>query len=158
MCLIISDKSRPMCLVVHVFCIEKVLSINEGCVITMLWHAPDVSSYDQFSSNMRFIQWSLAQWMFLDILTQSGACMCLITSDKMRPMCLVVHVFCIEKMLSINKGSIKTVLQQAFAVFRFFSVIAWCRISTNEISLFCPDVSFPHVLNSVMSGSNFNVL
>jgi hypothetical protein len=36
MCLITPDKSRPMCLVVHVFCIEKVLSINEGCVITML--------------------------------------------------------------------------------------------------------------------------
>ncbi len=35
---------------------------------------------------------------------QSGAFMCLITSDKSRPMCLVVHVFFIEKISAINQG------------------------------------------------------
>ena len=180
MSLITPDKSRPMCLVVHVFCIEKVLSINEGCVTTMLWHTPAVSSCDQFcfkhvvypmitcSMNvfrhacpirsiyvlnyirqvethvlncthvlywkyMRykwefydydaliclrcierrpilwFIQWSLAPWLLLDMLAQSAASMCLITPDKSRPMCLTAHMFCIEKIWDINKGSMETV-------------------------------------------------
>ena len=37
-----------------------------------------------------------------------SASMCLITPDKSRPMCLIVYLFCIEKMWAINEGSVKT--------------------------------------------------
>ena len=63
-----------------------------------------------------FIQWSLAPWLLLDMLAQSAASMCLITPDKSRPMCLTAHMFCIEKIWDINKGSMKTVLRYTFAV------------------------------------------
>ena len=57
---------------------------------------------------------------FVDLPAQSGASMCLITPDKSRPVCLVVYVFCIEKIWVINEGSMETVIRYPFAVKRIF--------------------------------------